>query len=284
VNGLIFWKGSLLSGGADGRILIWNLDHLRDRPHEVESPDGKATPGGVWSLGFSPSRKILAAGDDRGRVRLWSLDPEKYLGETSEIHQGIVYGLAFNPDGSRLASGGQDSLIRLWDVQSRKRVLPPLRGHEDTVSGLAFSPDGQILASSSVDRTVRLWNPRTGRRRRGTPLSGPETSLTGVAFDAEGSLLGASSLDGKIFLWDVESLRSIGRGVRGVGEAFNLAFDPKGKFLASGNSVSGRLFDLRYETWRSEACRIVGRNMTTEEWKKYLGWEPYQETCPESRD
>jgi WD40 repeat protein/energy-coupling factor transporter ATP-binding protein EcfA2 len=282
VNGLIFWKGSLLSGGADGRILIWNLDHLRDRPHEVESPDGKATPGGVWSLALSPSRKILAAGDDRGRVRLWSLDPEKYLGETSEIHQGIVYGLAFNPDGSQLASGGQDSLIRLWDVQSRKRILPPLRGHEDTVSGLAFSPDGQILASSSVDRTVRLWNPRTGRRQRGSPLSGPETSLTGVAFDAKGGTLGASGLDGRIFLWDVGSLHSIGRGVRGVGEAFNLAFDPKGKFLASGNSVSVRLFDLRYETWRSEACRTAGRNITSEEWRKYLGWEPYRETCLEN--
>jgi WD40 repeat protein len=280
VNGLIFQEGTLLSGGADGRILIWDLDHPETRPRELNSPEGKAVAGGVWSLALSPNGKILAAGDNQGEVRLWSLDPEKFLGPTSESHQGTVYGLAFSPDGSRLASGGQD--IRLWDVQTRKRVMPPLKGHEDTVSGLAFSPDGQILASSSVDRTVRLWNPRTGKPRRGSPLTGSEASLTGVAFDGKGKILAASSLDGSILLWDVESLHPIGRGLRGVGEAYSLAFHPAGESLVSGNRVSVRLFDLRYKTWRSEACRTVGRNMTLGEWRKYLGWEPYRETCPEN--
>jgi WD40 repeat protein/energy-coupling factor transporter ATP-binding protein EcfA2 len=277
INGLAFRDGTLLSGGADGRILIWDLDHPGTRPRELASPDGTQ----VWSLALSPDRRTVAAGDDLGRVRLWSLAPERFLGETGKRHEGFVYGLAFSPDGGFLASGAQDSLIRLWDVRQRK-LLKELKGHEEPVSGLAFSPDGQIMASSSMDRTVRLWSPKTGRQLIGSPLSGLDASLTGVAFDADGKTLGASSLNGRVYLWDVESRNPIGIGLRGAGEAFNLAFHPDGRHLASGNDRSVLLFDLRVEAWRSEACRTVGRNLSKAEWRKYMRREPYRQTCPEN--
>lgn len=280
INGLVFRDGTLLSGGVDGRILVWDLDHPEAPPRGLEGQDG-ADLRGIWSLALSFDRKILAAGDDQGRVRLWSLDPERFLGETSKRHRGIVYGLAFNPDTDLLASGAQDGLIRLWDVRQRKLVIE-LKGHEEPVSGLAFSPDGRTLASSSVDRTVRLWNPKSGRQLIGSPLAGLDESLTGIAFDPEGNTLGASSLNGRVFLWDVDSRNPIGAGLRGVGEAYNIAFHPDGKLLASGNDRSALLFDLRPETWRSEACRTVGRNLTKAEWRKFLRREPYKETCPES--
>jgi WD40 repeat protein len=280
VNGLAFRGRTLFSGGADGRILVWDLDHPEARPHDLVSPDG-APPSGIWSLALSPDQKILAAGDDRGRVLLWSLDPEKFLGEASKRHAGLVYGLAFNSAGGLLASGAQDGLIRLWDVQQRKLVLE-LKGHEEPISGLAFSPDGKTLASASVDRTVRLWNPKTGKQQVGSPLTGLADSLSGVAFDPEGKILAASGLEGRVFLWDLESRHSIGIGLRGAGEALNLAFHPNGKLLASGSDQSVLLFDLHEEIWRSEGCRTVGRNLSQDEWRKFLGREPYRQACPEA--
>jgi len=277
VNGLAFRDGTLLSGGADGQILAWDLDHPGTHPRELASPDGAQ----IWSLALSRDGRTVAAGDDLGRVRLWSLSPERFLGETGKRHEGFVYGLAFTPDGGILASGAQDGLVRLWDVGQRK-LVKELKGHEEPVSGLAFSPDGQILASSSGDRTVRLWNPKTGRQLIGSPLTGLDTSLTGVAFDPDGKTLGASSLNGRIYFWDVESRNPIGAGLRGPEEAINLAFHPDGKLLASGNDRSVLLFDLRSEAWRSEACRTVGRNLTKDEWRKFLRREPYQQTCPEN--
>jgi WD40 repeat protein len=230
-------------------------------------------------LALSPDQRILAAGDDRGRVLLWSLDPEKFLGEASKRHTGLIYGLAFSSAGGLLASGAQDGLIRLWDVQQRKLVLE-LKGHEEPISGLAFSPDGKTLASASVDRTVRLWDPKTGKQQVGSPLTGLADSLSGVAFDPEGKILAASGLEGRVFLWDLESRHSIGIGLRGTGEALNLAFHPNGKLLASGSDQSVLLFDLHEEMWRSEGCRIVGRNLSQDEWRKYLRREPYEKTCP----
>jgi WD40 repeat protein len=199
----------------------------------------------------------------------------------SERHLGTVSGLAFSPGGQFLASGGPEGLIRLWNVGTRK-LLRLLEGHEDTVSGLAFSPDGRILASCSVDRTVRLWNPKTGKQQSGSPLIGPEDPLSGVAFDPKGETLAVSSLGGRVFLWDVDSRNPVGKGLRGDGEAWNVAFHPNGQLLATGNDKSALLFDLRYEAWRSDACRTVGRNMSHEEWRKFLRFEPYRRTCPEN--
>jgi WD40 repeat protein len=73
VNGLVFRAQTLISGGADGRVLLWDLDHPDNEPQELNLPAGSA-PHGIWSLALSPDQKIVAAGDDQGSVRLWSLD------------------------------------------------------------------------------------------------------------------------------------------------------------------------------------------------------------------
>jgi hypothetical protein len=129
-----------------------------------------------------------------------------------------------------------------------------------------------------------LWNPKTGKQRIDSPLIGLNIPpLTGVAFNREGSILGASALNGRIFLWDVERWEPIGSpGLRGDREALSIAFSPKDKMVASGSSQSALFFDIGKETWRAEACAIVGRNMTREEWRKYLRPEPYRSTCPEN--
>jgi len=41
------------------------------------------------------------------------------------------------------------------------------------------------------------------------------------------------------------------------------------------------LWDVGLEVWQARACRIANRNLTAEEWKGYLGEQPYRETCSE---
>jgi hypothetical protein len=33
--------------------------------------------------------------------------------------------------------------------------------------------------------------------------------------------------------------------------------------------------------WKARACRAAGRNLTLEEWQRYLGDRPYELTCPD---
>ena len=277
VYGLIFRNKRLFSAGADGRILIWDLDHLRTSPQELKDGDGISPP--ILSLALSPDGKVLAAGDEQGRVRLWAVDPPQFLGEMKEHDQGAVYGLSFSPDGRLLAEGVAKLLIRVWDVKDR-RMIRELKGHDNTVTTLAFDPTGRILASGSADRTVRLWDVKTWEPLAGSPLTGPEDSLTAISFSPKGERLAASVIDGTVFLWDVQRRISVGSGLRGADKAVSIAFHPDGEHLAAGSGNSAFLFDLRYETWRDQACHIARRNLTRLEWSKYLPHEPYRQTCP----
>jgi len=62
---------------------------------------------------------------------------------------------------------------------------------------------------------------------------------------------------------------------------------PDGKKLVSA-SADGTLmlWNLDFNVWQTEACEIVGRNLTPAEWEDYLPDAPYRRTCaqwPEGR-
>ena len=61
----------------------------------------------------------------------------------------------------------------------------------------------------------------------------------------------------------------------------DVAFSPDGKYLAevSGNAAWVSLW--RSEDLIAEAQRRLTRNLTEEEWRQYLGDEPYRKTCPD---
>ena len=71
-----------------------------------------------------------------------------------------------------------------------------------------------------------------------------------------------------------------GRPLTGQGSVSSIAFSPDGKTLASGGGNNTVLWDVEPASWAERACRISNRNLTEEEWRQYLGDEPYRKTCP----
>ena len=63
----------------------------------------------------------------------------------------------------------------------------------------------------------------------------------------------------------------LGAGAFGTALAISLAQD--------GRPVT--LWDLRPATWPARACQIANRDLTRDEWARYLGTLDYQETCAE---
>ena len=140
---------------ADSRSLAaggWtNSGYTGSIVYEVET--GRRTASLIWeaarALAFSPDGKILASGDEFGKISLWDIAVARRIRQ-DEAHAGIVSVVRFSPDGRQMVSGGCDGAIRLWDVASGGQVL------EHACSGTildaySLGPNEWIVAAASPD-------------------------------------------------------------------------------------------------------------------------------------
>jgi WD40 repeat protein len=143
----------LASGGADKRILLWNLQN-------ENSPavfDTLLLPAAPRALAFSPSGNILAAGCEDGATRLVQWPGGEI--QTLRGHQKRINSVAFSPDGNLLASGSADKTIRLWDLQPRHSGVDPvvLGEHPASIRSLAFTASGDTLIAGTFGKDILLW-------------------------------------------------------------------------------------------------------------------------------
>ena len=209
----------------------------------------------VRSVAFNPSGKYLASGSGDNIVRVWDVSsmPMQQVAKL-EGHKNAVTSVAFDPSGKYLASGSHDNTIRLWDVVTQQQVaeLKCGTGYPGWVRCIAFDPSGKYLALGSSDNTVRVWD--VASQQQLAELKGYKSSVTSVAFDSSRKYLASGSLDKSVVLWEVperldqqvselEGVRALGRGVFSgevadfkvlTSEVESVAFDPTGKYLASG--------------------------------------------------
>jgi WD40 repeat protein len=84
-------------------------------------------------------------------------------------------------------------------------------------------------------------------------------------------------------LWDAESGEPLGALLEGHEEiVWSVALSHDGKRLAWGSGDNTvRLWDVDLQSWLKRACDIANRNLTREEWRKYMGDLPYRKTCPD---
>jgi WD40 repeat protein len=143
-------------GCSDGTVLVLDLSLLDTPMSAVGILEGGA--GEIRSVTLTPDRKLLAAGNRFGTVRVWELATRKEA-ITLKGFMGEVWSVAFSPDGKTLAAVDTDwkkpGAVKLYDTTTwKERASLP---HPGEILCVAFSPDGKWLATGSWDHTVRLF-------------------------------------------------------------------------------------------------------------------------------
>ena len=226
----------------------------------------------ILSVAFSPDGKHLATASRDGTSRVWAIDTKQEILHVT--HDGWVLNVAFSPDGKYLATASRDKTARRWDLTTGKEVSR--LAHQDVVLGVAFSPDGKYLATASRDKTARRWDVGTGKETARISL---EDTVSAVALSTDGKYLLIGSEDHTAQVWEVNRKQELTQ-LSHADAVSAVAFSRDGKYLAT----TSRDKTVSVTVWRAEdmiavACARLNRNLTQEEWKQYLGDEPYRKTC-----
>jgi hypothetical protein len=91
-----------------------------------------------------------------------------------------------------------------------------------------------------------------------------------LALSPDGTLL-ASANDAGLVLSDFRARAAlgpvIGESIAGIDD---LAFSPDGKALLSLGRADAYLWDLDIASWREQACRVANRNLSADEWTRFI--------------
>ncbi len=262
--------GRLAGAGFDGYARIWNVADGQEL-QRIKHPVPK-----VERVLFSPSGRQLVTLDKESIARLWDTESAEQL---ATIGQDKVVDVAFSPGNKYLATASGspgDSSARLWDAATMKQVAR-LEHDRGGLESVTFSPDGKYLASTGRDNTARLWALPGGeevfRVRH-------QMRVITAAFSADGAYLVTGSQDGSARVWAVPGGEEVARLIN-PGNVGAVLFSPDGKYVAAASQFGiVRVWFLPIDDLLAEACRRVTRNFSREEWRQYLGDEPYRKTCP----
>jgi WD40 repeat protein len=261
-----------LESEGPGTVQVWDMASGRQLMRLV------GHEGPVTAVAISRDDRLIATASKDKTIRVW--DATRGLPLTRMVHEQAVMAVAFSPDGKAIATASDDHTARIWDVASGKQLARLI--HEGPVNAVAFSPDGKVIATASSDKTVRVWDAATGSLRSRLMHEGP---VHAVVFSPDGKAIATASHNRMAGVWDVATGKLLAR-LAHEGPVYAVAFSPDGKEIATA-SGDGTAFLV---PWRPEGlldavCSRLDRNLTRDEWTRYLGEdEPYRRTCPNLPD
>ncbi|MBL8798096.1 MAG: caspase family protein [Planctomycetia bacterium] len=232
-------------GVRTGSIAVLNRE-TGDIEHALI--DVKGNDQTIWSLGYAPSGKQLAAGTADGSVWLWDLNG-KLNGNFRKLGQhGGAAGVSNRvrlvefTGANQLLSVAKDGTVLRWDAtKGASTSVGKLKS--PNVSAAALSTDRKWLAAAGEDNFVELFNLDT---RTGKQLPLPEGHYpNSLAFDTRSERMAVGTrardqkasfskeLDGLLQIYDLKAANpQPGPTIRTSEYAEAIAFHPGGRYLA----------------------------------------------------
>lgn len=241
----------------------------------VAAATGDLAPWVPWAAAASPDGRLVAIGLIGGTVELRDVRTLEVVATMDDLVTGganFVTSLGFSSDDAGLLVATTGDNVVVWDVVS----VPPQVVAEAGPTGITatFTPD-DLVVTSAQDGTVALRDPSTLQVVE--EVGGLNLPITGPTFATSGTLMATSDdFTGAVRLWDTRGLVQLGGPFAGGGGHL----DPSGAGLVIGGDPVTYL-TLDPDRWSDAACEVAGRNLTSEEWDRYVGDGPRRATCPD---
>ena len=215
---------SLLSGGNDGALLLWDV--VKGAPLRTLSVPRQE----LTALALSGDGKMLAVRFDKSLVGLWNLATGERL-KNIDFGKRITGKFQLSNDGKFLLVASDENLITAWNTATGAEMAK-FPGHKAPVMDLEITPDNKSFVSCSLDNTAILWNLAGGKVVR--TFAG-QTGMRSISLSADAKTL-ATAANGGATIWNTATGDKI-TTIRESQRPFScLQLSGDGKTLITGSS------------------------------------------------
>jgi WD40 repeat protein len=193
--------------------------------------------------------------------------------------------ISLSPDGKLLAGASWSGHVVLFNLETRSTSIIA-QDSPNRILSVKFSPTGKYLAYGVDDIShkrglVKLYDFATKETRQ---FSGHRAGVNDVAFSPDEKLLASAGSDKRLQLYVLENPEDLPVVMdNNSGFIWDIEFAQGSDYLIAACSESEvRIWPTNPTLLAEQICPKLTRNMTQEEWKKYVGYgeeTPYENTC-----
>jgi WD40 repeat protein len=193
--------------------------------------------------------------------------------------------LSVSPDGNLLAGGTWSGELVLIDLQSRKPEVV-YKDSSAQILSVRFSPDGKKLAFGTYvpkekRGLVKMFD-MVKRTKDERQFTGHKAGVYDIEFSPDGKLLASAGSDKRLQMWVLdhpEDLPIVMESNNGF--IWDIAFAKGSDYLiAACHESEIRVWPTDPDLLAKQVCPKLTRNMTLEEWSRYVGSDiDFENTC-----
>ncbi|NKE57870.1 TIR domain-containing protein [Lentzea sp. PSKA42] len=267
--GPLAWNASgdkLFRVTPEGRVEIWDPSGLR----QVGEWRSKATADVLIGMGTTADDRLVVV-DENGDVQVLKDDSVRDIplgreirGEHTPTQSHVA---AVSPDAALVAVVCTDS-VAVVDTASGEVRDVPVRADSVTFAG-----DSLLVQR---DESIEVWDARGTSLRRTVPRD--PSYLAGVAASPDSALVAQLRVDRVLVLTDLATGELVGEvrlaDQRSRFGRIGMAFTGNKNLVTAVSARKLYSWNFAPDNWVRAACASAGRDLTADEWRRYVGTEP----------